>query len=122
MAYSSGFICKRLTFAKRVEGPQDNFGKSGAPRYEILGTFWGNEEFNKGIKSLREGALDAYDTVMFRLRYNQDIDRWCLVRYMDKWYQITSFNSSYNQNMIQITAVELANQQVNIGEDSSSDI
>lgn len=122
MAYSSGFICKRLTFAKRIEGSQDNFGKSGAPRYEILGTFWGNEEFNKGIKSLREGAFDAYDTVMFRLRYNPNIDRWCLVKYQDKWYQITSFNSSYNQNMIQITAVELANQQVNIGEDSSSDI
>lgn len=122
MAYSSGFICKRLTFAKRVENAQDNFGKSGAPRYEILGTFWGNEEFNKGVKSLREGAFDAYDTVMFRLRYNPNIDRWCLVKYQDKWYQITSFNSSYNQNMIQITAVELANQQVNIGEDSSSDI
>ena len=122
MAYSSGFICKRLIFAKRIEGSQDNFGKSGAPRYEILGTFWGNEEFNKGIKSLREGAYDAYDTVMFRLRYNPNIDRWCLVKYQGKWYQITSFNSSYNQNMIQITAVELANQQVNIGEDSSSDI
>ena len=59
---------------------------------------------------------------MFRLRYNPNIDRWCLVKYQGKWYQITSFNSSYNQNMIQITAVELANQQVNIGEDSSSDI
>lgn len=111
----------RLTFAKRVTDSSDNFGKSGAPKYEILGIFWGNEEFNKGVKSLREGAFDAYDTVMFRLRYNPDIDRWCLIKYHDKWYQIQSFNSNYNQNQIQITAIEMVNQQVNIIDNSVSD-
>lgn len=121
MGYSSGFMPMRLTFAKRVTDSSDNFGKSGAPKYEILGTFWGNEEFNKGIKSLREGAFDAYDTVMFRLRYNPDIDRWCLIKYHDKWYQIQSFNSNYNQNQIQITAIEMVNQQVNIIDNSVSD-
>lgn len=124
MAYSSGFICKRITFAKRVSDTSETFGKNGSPQYQILGEFWANEEFNKGIKSLREGAYDAYDTVMFRLRFNPDIDRWCLVKYQDKWYQIQSFNSSYNQNQIQITAIELANQQVNIAspDPSSSEI
>lgn len=105
---------KRVTVAKRAADTQETFGKSGSPKYEILGTYWMAEDFNRGVKSLREGAYDAYDTVMFRCRYNKDFDRWCLLKYHDKWYQIQSFNESYQENQIQITAIELANQQVNI--------
>ena len=114
MAYSTGMMNKRVTVAKRATDTQETFGKSGSPKYEILGTFWMAEDFNRGTKSLREGAFDAYDTVMFRMRWNKDIDRWCLLKYHGKWYQIQSFNESYQENQIQITAIELANQQVNI--------
>ena len=65
---------KRVTVAKRATDTQESFGKAGQPKYEILGTFWMSETFNKGVKSLREGAMDAYDTVMFRCRFNKDID------------------------------------------------
>ena len=105
---------KRVTVAKRVENTQESFGKAGQPKYEILGTFWMAETFTKGVKSLREGALDAYDTVMFRCRFVKQIDRWCLLKFKGKWFQITSFNDDYQDNQIQITATELANQQVNI--------
>lgn len=105
---------KRVTVARRATDTQETFGKSGQPRYEILGTFWMAEDFNRGVKSLREGAMDAYDTVMFRCRYNANIDRWCLLQYQGKWYQITSFNESYQDNQIQMTAVEMANLKVNI--------
>ena len=105
---------KRVTVAKRATDTQETFGKSGSPKYEILGTYWMAEDFNRGVKSLREGAFDAYDTVMFRCRYNKDFDRWCLLKYHDKWYQIQSFNESYQENQIQITAIEMANQQVNL--------
>lgn len=107
-------ISKRVTVAKRATVDDATFGKAGQPKYEILGTFWMAEDFNRGTKSLREGAFDAYDTVMFRCRFNKDIDRWCLLQYHGKWYQIQSFNESYQENQIQITAIELANQQVNI--------
>ena len=103
---------KRVTVAKRA--PESGTAKSGQRKYVILGTFWMGETFNKGVKSMREGALDAYDTVMFRCRYNKDIDRWCLLQYRGKWYQITSLNEDYQENQLQITATELANQQVNI--------
>ena len=106
----------RVTVAKRYQDTQETFGKSGQPKYEILGTFWMAETFTKGVKAMHEGALDAYDTVMFRCRYNANIDRWCLLKYHGKWYQITSFNEDYQENQIQMTAVELANQQVNIVE------
>lgn len=103
-----------MTVAKRATVDDATFGKAGQPKYEILGTFWMAEDFNRGTKSLREGAFDAYDTVMFRMRWNKDIDRWCLLKYHGKWYQIQSFNESYQENQIQITAIELANQQVNL--------
>ena len=110
----------RVTVAKRVTDESATFGKSGQPKYEILGTFWMGETFNKGVKSMREGALDAYDTVMFRCRYINQLDRWCLLKFKGKWYQITSFNDDYQDNQIQITATELANQQVNIVEPYST--
>lgn len=116
MAYSTGMMNKRVTVAKRYQDTQETFGKSGQPKYEILGTFWMAETFTKGVKAMHEGALDAYDTVMFRCRYNANIDRWCLLKFHGKWYQITSFNEDYQENQIQMTAVELANQQVNIVE------
>lgn len=107
---------KRVTVAKRYTNENATFGKSGQPKYEILGTFWMSETFTKGVKAMHEGALDAYDTVMFRCRFNKYLDRWCLLKYNDKWYQITSFNEDYQENQIQMTATELANQQVNIVE------
>ena len=116
MAYSTGMMNKRVTVAKRAADTQESFGKSGQPKYESLGTFWAAEDFNRGVKSLREGAYDAYDTVMFRMRYNAQIDRWCLLQYQGKWYQIQSFNESYQENTIQITAIEMANQKVTIVE------
>ena len=116
MAYSTGMMNKRVTVAKRYQDTQETFGKSGQPKYEILDTFWMAETFTKGVKAMHEGALDAYDTVMFRCRYNANIDRWCLLKFHGKWYQITSFNEDYMDNQIQMTAVELANQQVNIVE------
>lgn len=106
----------RVTVARKAADESATFGKSGQPKYEILGTFWMGETFNKGVKSMREGALDAYDTVMFRCRYNKNLNRWCLLKFKGKWYQITSFNDDYQDNQIQITAVELANQKVNIVE------
>ena len=112
---------KRVKVAKRAADAASGYGKgAGGVRYSILGEFWAAEDFNKGIKSLREGAYDAYDTVMFRMRYHADIDRWCLIQYQGKWYQIQSFNASYQDNQIQITAMELANQQVTIVNDNDN--
>ena len=106
---------KRVKIAKRVESDGGDFGrKSGGQKYTMLGEFWAAESFNKGVKSLREGAVDAYDTVMFRMRFNADIDRWCLIQYHGKWYQIQSCNEDYQTNEIQITAKEMANQKVTI--------
>lgn len=106
---------KRIKVAKRVDSEGGSFGRSsGGQKYTLLGEFWASEKFDKGMKSLREGAVDAYNTVMFRMRYNADIDRWCLIQYQGRWYQIQSFNEDYQTNELQITATEMANQKVTI--------
>ena len=113
---------KRVVVAKRAADDSATFGKSGQPKYEILGTFWMAETFTKGVKAMHEGALDAYDTVMFRCRFNKNIDRWCLLKFNGKWYQIQSFNEDYQENQIQMTAIEMANQKVTIVDLSNSDL
>ena len=106
---------KRIKIAKRVDSTGGDFGRSsGGQKYTMLGEFWASKKFDKGMKSLREGAVDAYDTVMFRMRFNADIDRWCLIQYHGRWYQIQSCNEDFQTNEIQITAKEMANQNVTI--------
>ena len=130
MAYSSGMRNKRVKVVKRADNTQESFGKSGQPKYEWLRqagdhAFWASEKFDKGMKSLREGALDSYNTVMFRMNFIKGVDEWCLLQYQGKWYQITSCNEDYQTNEIQITAVRMANQKVTIVEPytpSSSEI
>ena len=117
MAYSAGMLNKRITIAKRVTGTTPTAATdTGKARYEILVTVWAAETWNKGAKSMQAGVLDAYDTVMFRMRYRSDVDRWCLIQYHGKWYQIQSLNGDYQENQLQITATEMANQNVNIVE------
>ena len=111
---------KRITIATRVKQEMGDFGMGSAGlEYQILGTFWAAEDFNRGTKALREGAVDAYDTVMFRMRYHAGVDRWCLIKYNNVWYQIDSFNASYRDNTIQITAREMSNQDVTIIESNN---
>ena len=121
MSYSSGMLGKRVKVAKRAINTQETFGKSGQPKYEWVRkegdhAFWCGVSFDKGMKSLREGALDSYATEMFRFRRHANMDEWCLLQYQGKWFQIQSFNEDYQDNTIQITAVRLANQKVTIVE------
>lgn len=115
MAYERGFLHYRLTIAKRVMGTTPaSATATGKAQYEIMGTFWGNKAWNKGAKSMQAGVLDAYDTVMFRMDYRSTIDRWCLIKCQGRWYQIQSLNGDEHSNQLQITATEMANQNVNV--------
>jgi hypothetical protein len=59
------------------------------------------------MKSLREGALDAYDTVIIRMRYNKIVTRDSLLVHDGRTYQIQSFHRDMRENIVQITAVEM---------------
>ena len=119
MAYSSGMLDKRVVIAKRTEAVAGKSGRdSGGIKYEIIGRFWAAFDPNRGVKSLRLGAVEAYNTVMFRLRWHECINRWCLIQYQGTWYEIESCIPDEQENTIQITAHEMPNQKVTLVEDT----
>lgn len=76
-------------------------------QYQDAVTVWANVAFSKGAKALHEGALDAYDTVIIRMRWNSIVSRDSHLVHDGREYQITSFHRNYQENIIQITAVEI---------------
>ena len=118
----------RITILNKVQPTEKAFGEKTGYRRE--GSLNSSYEFNKGTRALREGALDAYDSVMFRLNFSGDvakkITRESLIEMNGKIYQIQSLNADYHENKIIIRATEMTTQ-VNIvpkpePEPSSSEI
>ena len=121
MAFSSGFLNERVIIATRAEEQTGQFGKQGQARYQIFGAVFANAAYSKGTKSLQEGAMDAYSTIIFRCRYHEWIDDWCIIKYRGKWYNIVQpVNGSHEKNEMQIVAQSMANQNVTIVEPSES--
>ena len=108
MAYSSGMLNKRVSILVRDKGKEGDFGKnSGGRDYTYGASVWAAVDFVRGVKTLREGAYDAYDRIMVRMRWNSTIDRQSRLIWQGKTFQIESFNEEKQQNIIQVTAVEL---------------
>lgn len=107
MSYASGMRNRRVHIMNRKADVEGDFGRNSAGRgYEYTTTVWTSVTFNKGVKSMREGALDAYDTVMFRMLYTKDVCRESMLVWDDRTFAIQSFNRDYQTNEIQITATE----------------
>ena len=103
MGYSSGMLKHRVTIRNKVTAT--TFGDTTG--YADAGTVWADVTFSKGVKSLREGALDAYDTVIIRMRWNNIVSRDSRLSFDGREYQILSFHRDYQENIIQITAQEI---------------
>jgi hypothetical protein len=126
MAYQTGFNSgmrnHRVTILNKVAPASRTFGEKTGYRRE--GSLQSSYEFNKGTRALREGALDAYDTVVFRMNFSANvakkITRESLIEMHGKIYQIQSLNSDYIENKIIIRATEMTTQ-VNIIPEPYSD-
>jgi SPP1 family predicted phage head-tail adaptor len=109
MGYSSGMISKQVLVARRKEAEKSAFGlDAGGVKWEAVGEFWASVTFQRGMRQMREGALDSYDVVMVRMRWNEHVSRESILKYDGRWYQIESFNEDYRENIIQMTAREMA--------------
>lgn len=107
MAYSTGMLRHRILIVQQAKKDGGMFGKgSGGMVYEAVKRVWAAVDFNKGVKAMREGALDAYDTLMVRIRYTDKITRDSLIFWEGKIYMINSFNVDYHTNQIQMTVTE----------------
>ena len=105
----------RITILNKVTPTEKAFGEKTG--YKRDGSLNSSYEFNKGTKALREGSLDAYDTVIFRLNFSgnaaKTITRESLIEMHGKIYQIQSLNADHQENKIIIRATEMTTQ-VNI--------
>ena len=117
MAFSSGFLNKQVVIATRAEDQTNQFGKQGQARYQVFGPIWANVTYSKGQKRLEEAAMDSMNTRLFRCRYHDWIDEWCLIKYHGKWHQISSCDGSEERDEMQITAVQMSNQNITFVED-----
>ena len=113
----------RVTILNKVSPAEKAFGEKTG--YQRIGSLDSTYEFDKGTKALREGALDAYDSVIFRMNFSgnvaKKITRESLIEMHGKIYQVQSLNEDYRDNKIIIRATEMTTQ-VNIipGPDPSS--
>ena len=126
IGFNSGMRNHRVTILNKVSPKEKAFGEKTA--YKRDGSLWSSYEFSKGTKALREGALDAYDSVIFRMNFsaNVTITRESLIECQGKIYQVQSLNEDHMENKIIVRATEMTTQ-VNIipkpePEPSSSEI
>lgn len=100
----------RVTVLNKVPVENRPFGEKTA--YQRDGSLWSTFEFNKGMRAMREGALDAYDYVVFRMNHssNLTITRESLLECEGKIYQIQSLHDDKQENKIVATATEMTTQ------------
>ena len=105
MAYSTGLLNRRIMILNKVLPTQGEFGDT--TQYEVKSCVWAQVTWSKGVKALRDGALDAYDAIMVRMRYNTVVSRDSRLLIDGLTYQIQSLHRDRQENTIQITATEV---------------
>ena len=103
MSYSSGLLKHRVTILNKQVAT--GFGETTS--YQPAATVWADVTWKKGQKALNEGVLDAQDTVLIRMRYNDVVTRDSRLQHGGVTYQIQSLHRDYQDNTIQITATEV---------------
>ena len=103
MGYTSGLLRYRVTILNKQVAAR--FGETTS--YKSACTVWADVTWSKGVKALREGALDAYDTVLIRMRWNDIVTRDSRLQCNGVTYQIQSLHADKQENTIQITAQEM---------------
>lgn len=99
---------KRLTILTRSRAAAGERGRgSGEPTFATAATVWASVKWTRGSRPLQEGALEAYDVVMVRMRWNGVVNRDCRLACDGKTYQIIQMSEDKQDNQIQIIAQEI---------------
>lgn len=106
MSYNRGMLNKRVVVMNRTAAVDTDYGRKGGD-FAVAGTIWAGVTFNRGAKSMREGALDAYDTIMVRSDCHRFLKRDSRLAYDGRTWQIDSFNEDTELDECQITATEV---------------
>lgn len=112
MSYSSGMLDKRIDILNRTAADDGDFGlDSGGVTWEKTCSAWASVSFVKGVRAMREGALDAYGVVMVRMRYNDKVNPRSRIVFEGDTYTIQpeTFHREHRDNTIQFNAQVLVN-------------
>lgn len=112
MAYSTGMLRERVEILRKVQTAGKIGKSSGSVGFESLGTVWADVSFNRGIKAMREAALDGTDYVLVRMRYNTIANRNSYLYHDGVMYMVTEFHRDMQDNIIQIKAQETTEKRV----------
>ena len=94
-----------VAILKKKDADKLEFGEK--TEYEQVACVHANLTWKKGQKALNEGALDAQDTVMFRMRWNSIVTRDSRLQCEGVTYQIQSLHADRQDDTLQITATEI---------------
>ena len=103
MAYQSGFRNYLVTIRNKVVAT----GFGDTTQYQDMKTVHAAKTWKHGAKGLREGTLDAYDKVLFRMDWNDIVKRDSLLVCEGKTYQVLSLDGDFRTNEIEILAQEV---------------
>ena len=103
MAYSSGYLKDIITIRNKVVAT--GFGDTTS--YQDAGCIHARKVWKSGNKSVREGALDGVDIVIFRMRWNTIIKRDSLIVFGGKTYQVISLEGDEQDNQMEAKVQEV---------------
>ncbi len=106
MAYSTTILNKRVEIRNRKSASQTTLGKKSG-EWETVGVVWAGVTWSRGAKAMREGALDAYDTVMVRMRWNELTNRDSRIVADGKTYEVETMQADKQQDIIQLVCHEV---------------
>ena len=114
MSYSTGMLRHRITIQNRKAATQSKFGiDSTGPEYEDICTVWASVDFVRGLRTMREGAIDVYGIVMVRTRYNSVINERSRIVFEGKTYNVLgeTLHVDHQGNIVQFNAQVIINDK-----------
>ena len=113
MAYSTGLLKKRIAVLNRKAAVAGDFGldSAGVEWVETV-CLWAAVDWSKGVRSLREGAIDSYGVIMVRTRWSDQISMRSRIAWEGQTYQILpeTFHVDKQENTIQFLAQAIVEQ------------
>lgn len=105
MGYSSDILNYKVGILKKKTDATREFGQKQG--FEQVACVHADVTWKKGQRALNEGALDAQDTVLIRMRWNNIVTRDCRLECEGVTYQIQSLHADRRHDTVQITATEI---------------
>lgn len=105
--YTSGLRKHRITIQNRSTATAGTYGiDSGGVSWTDTCTVWADVAWTKGVRAMREGALDAYGVIMIRMDWTDAVTMRSRIVYDGAVYQILpeTFHADKQGNTVQCHA------------------